>query len=191
MNSDDEDEKEEEKRAAATGKVEWKRRPVERGKTCRACLNACWLGMLNTPIGPIAVVSILVATGAMAAIWAMVNSGPFWHLPLYNTLCSLIPLIPLFCLGGVDEIERIAVNGLKDDDSLRVNESQYAFAWFLMGACLMIPFGSPVLLGQMGVIPSHLVWISAVGSWCLVASIVLGVAFTIRLSYHTPSSGSV
>jgi hypothetical protein len=186
MNSDDDDE--EEKQA---GRVEWKRRPVERGKTCRTCLNACWLGMLNTPIGPIAVVSLLVATGLMAAIWAMVNSGPYWHLPLYNTLCSLIPLIPLFCLGGVNEIERIAVNGMRDEDTFRVDEQQYAFAWFLMGACLIIPFGSPVLLGQMAAIPPHLVWISAVGSWCLVASIILGVAFTIRLSYHTPSTGSV
>lgn len=189
MNSDGEDEKEEENQ---TGRVEWKRRPVERGKTCRSCLSACWQGMLNTPIGPIVVVSLLVASGGMAAIWAMVNSGPFWHLPLYNTLCSLVPLIPLFCLGGVNEIERIAVNGLKDDENtFRVGDSQYAFAWFLMGACLMIPFGSPVLLGQMGVIPSHLVWISAFGSWCLVASIILGVAFTIRLSYHMPSTGSV
>lgn len=191
MSSDEEDEPQ--ARSDSSDKVEWRRRPVERGKTCRTCLNACWLGMLNTPIGPIAVVSFLVATGAMAAIWAMINSGPFWHLPLYNTLCSLIPLIPLFCLGGVDEIERlIKTRGDEDPDgTFRFNENLYAFMWFLMGVCLMIPFGSPVLLGQMGVIPSHLVWISAVGSWCLVASIILGVAFTIRLSYHTQTTESV
>lgn len=149
------------------------------------------MGMLNSPTGPILVVSLLVASGLMAAIWAMVYSGDYWHYPLYNTLAALVPLFPLFCLGGADEIERIAAmsSGEAEDDvsSRRTNEKAYAFGWFLMGVSIMVPFGSPVLLGQMTMIPRHLVWISALGSWCLAASVVMGVAFSIRLSYHTSS----
>lgn len=184
---DDSDEEDEEKE-----NVQWARRPVKRGAACRSCLHGCWMSMLNTPMGPIALISLLVATGGMAAVWAIVNSGPFWHLPLYSSLCSLVPLIPLFCMGGADEIERIAVSGIeRDDESFRADDTRYALGWFVIGASLMMPFGAPIILGQSEVIPPHLVWISAVGSWSLVASIILGVAFSIRLSYHKNNTGSV
>lgn len=181
-------EEEEEEKDDNTEK-QWARRPVKRGAACRACWHACWTGMLNTPMGPIAVVAILVATGLMAAVWAIVNSGPFWHYPFYSSISCLIPLIPLFCMGGADEIERIAVSR-DNDDSFRADERGYALGWFIIGASLVVPFGAPVLLGQMQVIAPHLVWISAVGSWSLVASVILGVAFSIRLSYHTPTTAS-
>lgn len=188
MDSDSDNDDEEKK---TDGDVQWARRPVKRGAACRSCLHACWMAMLDTPMGPIALISLLVATGGMAAIWAIVYSGKHWHFPLYSSMCCLIPLIPLFCMGGADEIERLArTRGQDDDNAFRADDTQYALGWFVMGASIMMPFGAPILLGQVAVIPPHLVWISAVGSWCLVASIILGVAFSIRLSYHKNTSDS-
>lgn len=137
------------------------------------------------------IVSFLIASGLMTAVWAMVYSSDNWYWPMLNTICALWPLVPLFLQGGAAEIERLAadkslLNDNDQDSSDPGKDGRYAFGWFVLGASFMTPFAAPVLLAQLNVIPLHLVWLSAFGSWCLVGAIVLGVAFAIRLTYPLP-----
>ena len=132
------------------------------------------------------IVAILIATGVLLALSAGVAAREHWLWPLLNSVCAVTPLIPLFLCGGADHIMHLLDSSIDPAERFsdeRDGESSM-IGWFILGATLFAAFASPVLLVQLNVVPMRVVWLSAIGSWCFTASLVLGGAFVIH--FHLP-----
>jgi hypothetical protein len=160
-----------------------RRRRIVRGKKCRALCNTCFSYSLKNPLGPIVVVAMCIATGAMLAASAAILSADRWHWPLLNTLLALCPLLPLFGCKAANEIERLVSEKDQSFQDDYRDGPLYGFGWFLVGVSITTAFASPILFAQLNIVEMRIVWLSALGSWFLSASIILGVAFVIRAQH--------
>ncbi len=168
------------------GVVKTRRRRIQR---CRRCPSFCKECCCDNSIGAIVVVAVLIATGFLLAISAGFQARDRWLWPFLNSLCAITPLIPLFMCGGIEHICHLLDSSI--DAGERFSDERDGeiamFGWFLIGATLVIAFTSPLLLVQLGVVTQKVVWLSAFGSWCFTASLILGGAFVVH--FHLPSGG--
>lgn len=133
-------------------------------------------------------IAVLVATGVLLALSAGVQARDQWVWPLLNSLCGITPLIPLFLCGGVEHISYLLDSSI--DPSERFSDErgdEGMIGWFILGATLFAAFASPVLLVQLNVVTQKVAWLSAFGSWCFSASLILGGAFVVH--FHAPNLG--
>ena len=135
-------------------------------------------------------VAVLIATGFLLAVSAGFQARDLWLWPLLNSLCAITPLVPLFLCGGVDHICRLLDSSIDPGERFSDERDGEAsmIGWFLIGATLVAAFTSPLLLVQLGVVTQKVVWLSAVGSWCFAAALILGGAFMVH--FHLPKTGN-
>lgn len=189
-----------------------------RCRRCRACCSdyicspchVCFCSPCGCdcsgPCLPIVIIAALVSAGLMLSAWCVLfiseisktlpnPDAHWWMLPFVNIFCALLPGIPLFCCGGATEIDRLVTGSdgarLGEFDPERDSDSWYSLGWFVTGMTLTAAFAGPILTAQITepLMSPTFMWISGAGAWCFTAAIILGLAFSIRLTSNGAGGG--
>lgn len=134
------------------------------------------------------IVAVLVASGFMLALSAIVEAEHQWMWPMLNAVCALAPLMPLLLCGGMDEILRLLDSAIDYSDRFNKDSDSGMIGWFIAGASIVTAFASPVLVAQLNVISAKCVWLSAGGSWLFMSSLLIGIAFIVRFQHKAATN---
>jgi len=157
------------------------RRRFTRMRAC--CAAPC---DFDGPAVPILVVAALLSAGLMLTAWCLVHTSKhgLWHIPLINILCAFLPVIPMFCCGGAEDLERVMKGEEAWNEAELEKDNWYAAGWFMIGATFMSSFACPVLTGQFALqtkqLPEYIIWISSGAAWSFTGALILGLAFSVR-----------
>ena len=158
-----------------------KKRVVRKFTRGKKCLTLLWKFtdlFLNHPVGVIFLQIGLAITGLVCSISACAYAE-HWFWPFLTFICALSPLIPLLICGGVDKITEMATSNTHDNPFHNGSDGLIK-GWIVLGITMFLPFLCPVVVACLQVISSPIVWLSAVGAWCLLSAIVFYLASVIK-----------